>query len=274
MINEATFPRLDLREAATVPPPPEEFVFADFPFDVGLYGMLIGPDGARKSWVALHIAIGVAAGLSIAGGLWPAPHSGRVVYYAGEDPRRQLRNRYWAIAHQPGYENISDLDDRLDVVPVLDMPEGIALLNQTRDGIERTSWDRDVLISSARHGCGGVNEIAEEVGRTPRRVRQIQDQIWAWATKHLNPVDLAARLDDPITRETAARRPPSRAGRKPKGWVSAQAAQAQRPQVDIFGEVVEWAPRKPRRKAATGMRRVRPVPVVQGGQMELFQEAA
>ncbi len=133
---------------------------------------------------------------------------------------------------------------------------------------------RDVLISSARHGCGGVNEIAEEVGRTPRRVRQIQDQIWAWATKHLNPVDLAARLDDPITRETAARRPPSRAGRKPKGWVSAQAAQAQRPQVDIFGEVVEWAPRKPRRKAATGMRRVRPVPVVQGGQMELFQEAA
>ncbi len=174
MINEATFPRLDLREAATVPPPPEEFVFADFPFDVGLYGMLIGPDGARKSWVALHIAIGVAAGLSIAGGLWPAPHSGRVVYYAGEDPRRQLRNRYWAIAHQPGYENISDLDDRLDVVPVLDMPEGIALLNQTRDGIERTSWvekiiehsrgARLVILDPLADLMGGVEENSSQAG--------------------------------------------------------------------------------------------------------------
>ena len=178
------FPRLDLREAATVRPPPEDFVFADFPFDVGLYGMLIGPDGARKSWVALHIAIGVAAGLPIAGGLWPAPqHSGRVVYYAGEDPRRQLRNRYWAIAHQQGYENISDLDDRLDVVPVLDMPEGIALLNQTRDGIERTSWvekiiehsrgARLVILDPLADLMGGVEENSSQVGMEEKQTLRL-----------------------------------------------------------------------------------------------------
>ncbi len=130
---------------------------------------------------------------------------------------------------------------------------------------------RDVLTLSAKHGFGEVDKIAKVVGRTERRVRQIQDWLWAWATKNLDPAVIVARLDDPITTEAVARRPPSKAGRKAKGRVTAQAAQDRRPQVEVFGDGVAWTPRKPR-----DVQRPRcPCPArTIGGQVAVFLEAA
>lgn len=170
-----------------------------------------------------------------------------------------------------------------------DLSKGVRVIERRRRGgvargVDIDQWNavlalaphdlknRDVLIASARHGFGEVDEIAREVGRTSRRVRQIQDQIWAWAAKHLNSADLSARLDDPISQELVIPRPPSKAGRKPRAAAAAPIAPA--PQVDLFGEVVvKW---KPSRRQA-GPRRACRVPGVQGhvqGQMDLFAMAA
>lgn len=130
---------------------------------------------------------------------------------------------------------------------------------------------RDVLTLSAKHGFGEVDKIAKVVGRTERRVRQIQDWLWAWATKNLDSAVIVTRLDDPITTEAVGRRPPSKAGRKPKGRVTAQAAQDQCPQVEPFGDVVAWTPGKPR--DVPGPCRPCPAPTI-GGQVAVLREAA
>ncbi len=76
--------------------------------------------------------------------------------------------------------------------------------------------DRDVLSSSARYGAGESEKIGNEVGRSARRVRQIQDWHWDWAKANTTIEDLAAHLDDPLPTVTVTQRPPSRAGRKRK----------------------------------------------------------
>lgn len=141
--------------------------------------------------------------------------------------------------------------------------------------------DRGVLIASARHGKGAAAAIAKEVGICTKQVRNIQNKIVAQAAATLDPDEITAHLKDPITQEAVVRRAPSKAGRKPKGWVAvapvtleikAEIKTAEIINLDLFGDPV--LPRKHRgRKAATGARRPRLRPTVPG-QMALFGMAA
>lgn len=56
---------------------------------------------------------------------------------------------------------------------------------------------RDVLIASSRRGK--TPDIARDVGRTPRPIRQIQGWHLAWSARNLAPGEAGMRLDDPIT---------------------------------------------------------------------------
>ena len=76
--------------------------------------------------------------------------------------------------------------------------------------------DRDVLVSSARHGAGESEKIGNEVGLSGRRIRQIQDWHWDWAKANTTLEERAAHLDDPLPTARVTKRPPSRAGRKRK----------------------------------------------------------
>ena len=76
--------------------------------------------------------------------------------------------------------------------------------------------DRDVLVSSARHGVGESEKIGNEVGLSGRRVRQIQDWHWDRAQANTTIEERAAHLDDPLPTAIVTKRPPSRAGRKRK----------------------------------------------------------
>lgn len=83
--DERGFNPLDIRMCVSNPPPPQEYVVGHLPDEPGIFGMLIGPDGARKSWLALHIALAVAVGRPVAQApngkaLWPAPKSGKTLY--------------------------------------------------------------------------------------------------------------------------------------------------------------------------------------------------
>jgi RecA-family ATPase len=123
--------RINISVAATMTPPPQKYIIGHLPEEPGIYGLIIGPDGSRKSWLALHLAISKASGTPVAGGLWPAPETaGRVVYVTTEDSANILWRRIFSIAAQPGNEFIQTLGDNLDVLPI---PE-ITLIKQTPEG--------------------------------------------------------------------------------------------------------------------------------------------
>lgn len=126
--------KLDIRRAATETPPPREFIFASMPARKGMYSMMIGPDGSRKSWLALQVACGIATGTQIAGGLWPAPKKGRVVYFTSEDGADELWQRVHAISRGESAQFIDDLDANLDVVPLSEGKDGLILVCQTKEG--------------------------------------------------------------------------------------------------------------------------------------------
>ena len=76
--------------------------------------------------------------------------------------------------------------------------------------------NRLVIVASAQCGAGESKQIGMMVGLGGRRVRGVQDQSLKNAFENFTAADLRAHRDDPITTEIVTRRPPSRAGRKPK----------------------------------------------------------
>jgi hypothetical protein len=127
--------------------------------------------------------------------------------------------------------------------------------------------DRDVLVASARHGQGETAAIAAAIGVCQRQVRNIQNKILGWAQTNLTQDQIAAHLNDPITQGIVTRRVPSKAGRKPRGWVVQMAAV-----YDLLGD--PSTPRKPRKMRKAGAVRVRRARQACPGQLMLFEEAA
>jgi hypothetical protein len=121
--DEDGFKPLDIRMCVSTPPPLQEYVVGHLPDEPGIFGMLIGPDGARKSWLSLHIALAVAGGRPVAQApngksLWPAPKSGEVLYLTLEDSSAVLWRRVWSIGQVPGYAWIEDAAESLRILPV------------------------------------------------------------------------------------------------------------------------------------------------------------
>ncbi|WP_145960655.1 hypothetical protein [Acidiferrobacter sp. SPIII_3] len=115
-----------------------------------------------------------------------------------------------------------------------------------------------------------VADIAAAIDRTPRQTRNIIKSLWkvARGLVVMDAASVARHMDDPITTEVVARRPPSRAGRKPKGWALAlQAAWPVAPDArDLLGDPIDLdhPPRKMRAVQVRGPRRPRVRPVCEG----------
>ena len=121
--SEDGFKPLDVRMCVSTPPPPQEYIVGHLPDEPGIFGMLVGPDGVRKSWLALHIALGVAGGRPVAQApdgkaLWPAPKAGKVLYLTLEDSSPVLWRRIWSIGQVPGYGWIGEVAENLRILPV------------------------------------------------------------------------------------------------------------------------------------------------------------
>ena len=123
--------------------------------------------------------------------------------------------------------------------------------------------DSDVLTlsSQSRFGRGQAEEIGKAIGLSGRMVRKIQDRHTAWAGANLDPLALAAHLDDPLPTGVVPRRAPSRRGRK--------ARLAPRPVLAL----VPHTPTPPRTPRPYRPRTRRPR-YVDPLQTDMFQEAA
>ncbi len=121
--EEDGFKPIDIRMCVSTPPPQQEYIVGHLPDEPGIFGMLIGPDGSRKSWLALHIALAVTGGRPVAQApngkaLWPAPKSGKVLYLTLEDSAPVIWRRVWSIGQVPGYGWIGEVADNLRILPV------------------------------------------------------------------------------------------------------------------------------------------------------------
>ena len=128
--------RVNIAQAVATTPPPQKYIVGHLPDEPGAYGLIIGPDGSRKSWLALHIALAVSCGKPVARGvdgscLWSAPEPGRVVYLASEDSRNVLHRRTWSLAQLPDYAWVESAEENLDLFATY---SGLTLLTMDPDG--------------------------------------------------------------------------------------------------------------------------------------------
>lgn len=128
--------RVNIAQAVATPPPPQKYIVGHLPDEPGIYGLIIGPDASRKSWLALHIALAVACGRPVAQGvdssfLWPAPTPGRVVYLSSEDSHRALTHRIWSLSCLPGHEWVGDAEESMDLIPTY---SGMSILTVNGEG--------------------------------------------------------------------------------------------------------------------------------------------
>ncbi len=196
--------RLDIEKAATTIPPQLEYVVGGLPEQAGTYGLILGSDGARKSWLALHLAIACAAGQPVAPGpdgtvLWPARAGGRAVYITSEDGLQEMHRRVHAIANSPGYEYVAGLQDRLDIHSVCGSDTDLALITQAQQRTWRHSRMVSDIIEYARGArlvvldvwsdWSGGDENAAEPGRVGvSALRRISREVGGGllVTHHLN----------------------------------------------------------------------------------------
>lgn len=86
-----TLQKLDIDWALNSPLPPLDFVLPGLL--PGTLGLLIAPGATGKSTLTLEVALSIALGRPVAGGLFPAPKPGKVVVLAGEESGRVLAER-------------------------------------------------------------------------------------------------------------------------------------------------------------------------------------
>ena len=144
--------RIDIARAIENPPPRQRFIVGHLPDEPGVFGLIIGPDGARKSWLSMHIGISVAGGRPVAMGpdgtyLWEAPERGRVVYLASEDSANVLSRRLFSISKLPGYEWVRETEEYLDIIPTY---SALTLLSLDSDGKPAKTQEYQAFLEYAK----------------------------------------------------------------------------------------------------------------------------
>ena len=141
--------RVNIAKATTEVPSPQKYIIGHLPDEPGVYGLILGSDGSRKSWLALHIAIAVAGGTPVAQSLlgdrlWDVPEPGRVVYITSEDSQAVLSRRLYQLAQQSSNSGLKSLGERLDLIPTA---SGLSLLTTDPDGSLIKTQEFDELVT-------------------------------------------------------------------------------------------------------------------------------
>lgn len=141
------FVAIDLRAAFENEPPTLDFIWPGFL--AGTVGALVAPGATGKSFWALEAAMAIAC--SVAGGdlvgLAPAK-AGRVVYYAGEDPKPALIGRIHSIGKHLGQEARGAIVENLMVMPIMGTLLDVMRKRQRADLIEQCKGARLIVLDT------------------------------------------------------------------------------------------------------------------------------
>ncbi|MEE4074513.1 helicase RepA family protein [Pseudomonas viridiflava] len=144
---------IDLRAAFENEPPSLDFIWPGFL--AGTVGALVAPGATGKSFWALEAAMSVACGATVesraAGGdlvgLAPAK-SGRVVYYAGEDPEPALIGRIHSIGKHLGQEARGAIVENLMVMPIMGTLSDVMRKRQRAEIIGQCEGARLIVLDT------------------------------------------------------------------------------------------------------------------------------
>ena len=109
-------------------------------------GVLGGPPKCSKTWLACDIALSVASGTKVLG-CYSVKEPGPVVFFAAEDPRPLLRERFWGMATHRGL-SLKSLEVLFLDVPVLrlDQKEDQEKLSETLRSVRPRLLVLDPLV--------------------------------------------------------------------------------------------------------------------------------
>jgi RecA-family ATPase len=160
-IDVAKLPRLNIREAFAVQPPPLDFVLPGM--ISGTVGALVAQGGAGKSWIALELAIAVAGGpdlLDIG-----VERHGRVLYLPAEDPRLAVSHRLYSARDAVDGAAVEQLAENLEIVPL--MGHGVDLMTEAwAEAVERLAdGARLVILDTLRRFHSADENSAGEMAR-------------------------------------------------------------------------------------------------------------
>lgn len=157
---------LDLRQVFATQPPPLDFVLPGLLG--GTVGVLVSPGGTGKSMLVLESACSIATGTDLFG-LWgEAPHAGRVVVLAVEDPADVLGRRVHAMGAGLGPEAVEAIADGVELLPAYG--RGFTIATPTPNGPERSETMRRftdylarraprlVVFDTLNRCLGGISE--------------------------------------------------------------------------------------------------------------------
>jgi len=160
-IDDAALPRLNIREAFAVQPPPLDFVLPGM--ISGTVGALVAQGGAGKSWIALELAMAVAGGpdlLEIG-----IEQHGRVLYLPAEDPPLAVSHRLYSARHEVNPEAVDTLAGNLEIVPLMGravdlmVPEWVEAIKRMAEG------KRLVIIDTLRRFHSADENNAGDMAR-------------------------------------------------------------------------------------------------------------
>jgi len=107
---------LDLNWALNADLPKPDFVLPGL--EPEMFGLIVAPGGTGKTFFGLDVAVSVALGRDIAGGLFPATTPAKAVYVAAEESGRMLARRL-RILTRADERTSEDLHRNLLVLPLL-----------------------------------------------------------------------------------------------------------------------------------------------------------
>lgn len=136
--------KVDVLSAFSSTPPVLDFVMPGMLS--GTVGAIIGPGGAGKSMAALEIAIAVAGGPDLLG-LWDTliPRTGRVVYFAAEDPVPPIQRRLHSLGGSLSPQARAHVDEHLTIYSIIGQPADI-MTAQWQEKLLAESRDSRLII--------------------------------------------------------------------------------------------------------------------------------
>lgn len=157
---------IDLTAAFLTKPAPLDFVLPGLV--AGTVGVVVSPGGVGKSMLMLESALSIGIGEDV-GGIWgEAPHRGRVLYLAGEDPKEVLERRLHALGYMLRDGQDDSAAEMVEILPAYGM--GIKVADASPVGIVPSrSWEilekyltenpcRLLILDTLNRLLGGISE--------------------------------------------------------------------------------------------------------------------